>query len=167
MPTYYGVLPGYEGVSAEIEAPDKRHGRTVFLDFLARNRIIPYGQRHEARRRVKLDNMQPGEIPTTVRLSYGGDIPQLSSEIVESVPHVSGDLADEPTYGDLGPYTSEDQILSDAPDEDNYIPEDRGSLSPLVKAPVSHARFDGQSMVNIPSEVNSPIMQLSKVSGGK
>jgi hypothetical protein len=41
-PTYYGIVPGREDLSAEINAPDKRHGRTVYLDYLARNGVISY-----------------------------------------------------------------------------------------------------------------------------
>jgi hypothetical protein len=168
MPTYYGVLPGFEGVSAEIEAPDKRHGRTVFLDFLARNGIITWGQRHEARRRVKLDNMQPGEIPTAVRLSYGGDIPQLSEDRVESVPQIPEESRDEPTYEYLGPYTPEEQLPGESPAENTYIPDrTQSTLSPLSGSKVAHARFDEKSLVSVPNQMNSPIMQLSKTTGGK
>ena len=70
MPTYYTVIPGEESLAAEIDAPDKRHGKTVYLDFLVRNGVIPYGERSMYRKKVKMDNMEPGEFPTAAKLTY-------------------------------------------------------------------------------------------------
>ena len=90
MPTYYAVIPGKESVSAEIDAPDKRHGRTAYLDYLARNKLIPYTERSRYRKLIILDRVDPGEISTSVKLSYPAKSVQreqpVPEEIIQEVP---------------------------------------------------------------------------------
>jgi len=70
MRTYYGFIPGQD-LTAEIEAPNTRHARTAFLDYLSRGGLIQYSDRGQARKLVQVTKMDPGEFPTTVTLTYG------------------------------------------------------------------------------------------------
>lgn len=69
MPVYYTFAPGLE-ITAEITAPDARHAKTAFLDYLARNDIIRYAERGAVRKVLKTNRIDPGEIATSVILDY-------------------------------------------------------------------------------------------------
>ena len=67
--TYHAFLPG--GQSAEIkDAPSTKRARTVFLDYLARNKYIKWDDRGEVRRHIKVNKVFPGEIEADVILDY-------------------------------------------------------------------------------------------------
>ena len=74
MATYYVLsvdIPSGRGTSAEVDAPDSRHARTAFLDYLSRNGMLQWGERQAARRLIIAKRMKPGEIKTDIRLDYG------------------------------------------------------------------------------------------------
>jgi len=80
MPTYLTMAPNVE-ITAEVDAPDSRHARTAYLDYLTRNGYVPYTVRQALRRVVTTKRVQPGEAMTTVRLSYGAS-PASPREVV-------------------------------------------------------------------------------------
>ena len=77
MPTYYAFVPDHsEFPTAEVNAPDARHSRTAYLDYLTRNGIIDYSVRGAARKVIKVTKMEPGSIQTSIQLDYGvGNVP--------------------------------------------------------------------------------------------
>lgn len=86
MPTYYVWTPDSD-VRAEVEAPDTRHARTTYLDYLHRGGIIDYTDRQRVRERVMTKRIQPGAMAgeTDVVLDYdmrdgGGGYPQVMEE---------------------------------------------------------------------------------------
>lgn len=154
MPTYYTVIPGHEELSAEVDAPDKRHGRTVYLDFLTRNGVISYGERTTYRRKVKMDKMDPGETPTSTRLVYSyatEESPVQSEETMSAVPQV-------PVYKEPQgePIAIDNSFQAEQP-----VPQ--SSLSPLTSHSSPDIYFGSKSLIGN----QSPIMQLSKSAGGK
>lgn len=70
MPTYFVFRPEME-ITAEVNAPDKRHARTAYLDYLARNGMIGWSDRGTVRKTVKAVKAEPGEFEATVILDYG------------------------------------------------------------------------------------------------
>lgn len=78
MPTYYVTTPS-SSLTAEVEAPDSRHARTAYLDYLSRNGLISWGSRQAIRRQIMTKRMQSGDIQTTVKLSYGVQEPQAET----------------------------------------------------------------------------------------
>jgi hypothetical protein len=85
MPTYYVTAPGSQ-VTAEVNAPDSRHARTTFLDYLSRSRLIPWGARQQVRKQLMTKRMQSGEIPTTVQLSYNTE--ESAPEVISEAPPI-------------------------------------------------------------------------------
>lgn len=80
MPTYLVMAPNLS-INAEVDAPDSRHARTTFLDYLSRNHLIPYTERQVVRRVLMTKRVDPGEVSTTVQLSYrSGVMPQQVPE---------------------------------------------------------------------------------------
>ena len=85
MATYFVFTPSNDRFpTAEVESPDSRHARTVYLDFLSRNGAIEYSNRGQYRKLVKITRMQPGETQTAVKLSYGES--QVPTQILQEVP---------------------------------------------------------------------------------
>ena len=82
MPTYIVAAPNLS-INAEVEAPDSRHARTTFLDYLSRNHLIPYTERRTVRSVLMTKRVQSGEVPTTVQLSYrsGQGTPMIPEEV--------------------------------------------------------------------------------------
>ena len=157
--TYYVFHPSL-GVTADVEAPDTRHARTVYLDYLARNDLIPWSQRLEYRKGVRAVRMSPGEIPTSVSLAYGES---FSSEelTVPSMP-VEGQNPDTLVLQDEGAH---EQL----PEED-LQPTPVSALTPIPRsqAPAMPDEFVESQAPTISSQVfgDSPISRVSKMSGG-
>ena len=163
MPTYYTVIPGEESLAAEIDAPDKRHGKTVYLDFLVRNGVIPYGERSMYRKKVKMDNMEPGEFPTAAKLTYsyqGAEQAPREEEPVETLP------TEVPAYQAPVPvpessYPVEEMPVSAVPAREQVAPQ--STLSPLTAHSSASMYFGDKNLLGR----RSPIMELSKSAGGK
>ena len=83
MSTYYVTAPG-ASITAEVDAPDSRHARTTFLDYLSRSRMIPWGARQTVRKQLMTKKIQPGSIATSVQLSYNTKEP--TPEVVTAEP---------------------------------------------------------------------------------
>jgi hypothetical protein len=152
MTTYYVNIPGHDELSAEVDAPDKRHARTVYLDHLSRNRLIPYSQRGTYRKLVKLDKMQPGEVATSIKLRYGdgASIPApVPEQVVEELPQ------------QVSQQEVQSEVVSPYPPQSNYTPEVKVESQPLSTI------FGPREVRTKPTTANSPIMNLSKSSGGR
>ena len=159
MPSYYITVPGMEKLAALVGAPDRRHARTTYLDFLARNKFISYGARQEYRRLLELDLARPEDEGawSGLRLSYGNpngvDSTPIEEEEVTSTP-VENVPVEEPYYTDEGA----GQFVDDVPLEEQPEAEAAPSFSPL----------SGQKpATGNPMGGGSPIMNLSRTSGGK
>ena len=149
MTTYYTNIPGHEELSAEVDSPDKRHARTVYLDHLSRNRLIPYSQRGTYRKLVKLDKMQPGEVATSIKLRYGDGVSipaPVPEQVVEELPQQ---------------VQQENIPVSPYPPQSDYTPEVK-----VESRPVSTI-FGPKEVRTKPTTANSPIMNLSKRTGGR
>jgi len=85
MPTYYVTAPGSQ-ITAEVSAPDSRHARTTFLDYLSRSRLIPWGARQQVRKQLMTKRIESGSIPTTVQLSYNTE--EAPAEVITEAPVV-------------------------------------------------------------------------------
>ena len=85
MATYYVTAPG-SSVTAEVNAPDSRHARTTFLDYLSRSRMIPWGARQQIRKQLMTKRMESGSIPTTVQLSYNTE--ESAPQVITEAPPV-------------------------------------------------------------------------------
>ena len=117
MPTYYGQIPG-ASVTAEIEAPDTRHGRTVFLDYLSRQGFIPHGKRQFTRKQIIMQRMEPGQIPTSIQLDYD-QVPEpkqlpIRSEYHDGDPYSHSETtvirAVEPPHRNVAVYEPEERF---------------------------------------------------------
>ena len=164
MPTYYTVIPGEESLSAEVDAPDKRHGKTVYLDFLVRNGVIPYGERSLYRKKVKMDNMDPGEVPTSAKLtySYQGAEPAPREEVpVEELPTQVPQYQSAPKPVPESNYPVEEIPVSEVPAREQVAPQ--STLSPLTAHSSASIYFGDKNLLGR----RSPIMELSKSAGGK
>jgi hypothetical protein len=156
MPNYYVQLEGMS--AAEVEAPDRRHARTVYLDYLARKHLIPYGARQEYRRLLELERVEPGMEWVAVRLQLSYTNPDgissapMEEEEVTSAP-VENIPVEEPLYTDDGM----GQFVDDGPLEEEGGAESPPSFSPLPKQ---------KPTAGNPMGGGSPIMNLSRTSGG-
>jgi len=89
VPTYFVTLES-TGVKAEVEAPTTRSARTVYLDYLTRNKLVPWVERQNLREEVIVDRIESGQVPIDVNLSYslegGGVGPDEEFSIGPQVP---------------------------------------------------------------------------------
>jgi len=69
VPSYFVQLPQV-GVSAEVVAPTPRSAKTTYLDYLTRNRVIPWRGRQGTRTGIIVDRIEPGSMAVDVSLSY-------------------------------------------------------------------------------------------------
>jgi AICAR transformylase/IMP cyclohydrolase PurH len=83
MPTYYVTAPGSK-ISAEIDAPDSRHARTTFLDYLSRSHLIPWNARQEVRKKLMTKRVEAGSVQTSVQLSYNAQ--ETKPEVISAGP---------------------------------------------------------------------------------
>lgn len=162
MPTYYTVIPGEESLAAEVDAPDKRHGKTVYLDFLVRNGVIPYGERSMYRKKVKMDNMEPGEFPTAAKLtySYQGEEPVTREEAPVEVLPTEVPAYQSPVPVPESSYPVEEIPVSESPVREPVAPQ--STLSPLTAHSSASIYFGDKNLLGR----RSPIMELSKSVGG-
>jgi hypothetical protein len=72
--SYYGYIPGFEDVKAEIEAPSTKKAKTVLLRYLASRGLISHAQKEQIRDKILVKRMYPGQFPTTVKLTYSGEV---------------------------------------------------------------------------------------------
>jgi len=96
MPTYLTWIPG-QNLNAEVDAPDSKHARTAFLDYMSRNGMIRWKERQAVRKQIKTERVEPGEVQTTVQLDYDmGDSSDVPSQMmgVGPTPRVGGDYED-------------------------------------------------------------------------
>jgi len=141
MATYYVFHPNVE-VTAEVEAPDTKKARTTYLDYLARSGRISWDQRGNLRDGIKIDQMQPGEMQTSVALNYSRDAePEEEMELPGPPPELE-EYEAPPEYG---------------PPEES--PPDEIDASMLVPAPME-TQARGTPMRRMYGK--SPIMDLSK-----
>lgn len=142
---YYVFIPGYR-ITAEVrDAPTTKHARTAFLDFLVRQRRIPYIQRARARRRMKTLRVRRGEIPASVVLDY--DMPEPYTEIPISEAPYTEDLETPPESVQI-----EGEALPYRAGERRPIPAAR---TPMVPGPIMPA----ESEVDI---FSSPITDIAR-----
>jgi len=142
MGTYYVFKPNFE-ITAEVSAPDSRHARTAFLDYLSRSGQILYSQRQETRRELITKKMQPGEIQTSVQLEYG----------IKESPVQEIEIPKEPTREEVLQRLDE----TDLSESTKALPEEDFMREP----PQQQAQPQQSSPFG-----NSPIMDLSRKSGG-
>ena len=151
MAVYYVFMPKYIDVTAEVSAPDSRHARTSFLDYLSRSGMIRWNERQAARRQIITKRMRPGEIQTDIKLEYGIQEPPKVEELpvpppMQRKPEPREEIGVSPTYEDLGPTPEEEEL---------YQPEQPQSQpQPQPVQPVRDI-FGG-----------SPIVELSRRSMG-
>ncbi len=69
MPSYFLELPG-TGVTAEVEAPSTRSAQTTYLDYLTRNKIVPWKGRNALRPSIVTDRIESGQMDVDLNLSY-------------------------------------------------------------------------------------------------
>lgn len=144
--TYFVFIPGYR-ITAEVrDAPNTKHARTQFLDYLVHQKRVPWSQRSQIRRRMKVVRSKPGEIPASVVLDYGMTEPYTELPIQEA------------------PYT-EDVI-----GELERVEEGRGEVPEMVERPSQPATRSSDAPVVprpvVPSQrvdiLSSPIMEASR-----
>jgi hypothetical protein len=131
MPTYYTFIPDSTTPTAEIAAPDARHARTVYLDYLSRNRQINYSVRGRVRKMIKINRMQPGEIQTSIQLSYGED--SVPTQTIQAAPVATAQP--QAMYQQQGiqrpisvqPITSQVRVIP--------VPENVSTVQPVEVAP--------------------------------
>ena len=82
MATYYVNLPS-SGVSAEVEAPTTRSARTTYLDYLTRNKIVPWQGRNSLREEIITDRIESGQMDVDIRLNYEMEGPRQQEEIID------------------------------------------------------------------------------------
>jgi hypothetical protein len=141
---YYVFIPGYR-ITAEVrDAPTTKHARTAFLDFLVRQRRIPYIQRARARRRMKTLRVKRGEIPSSVVLDY--DMPEPYTEMpISEAPYTEDIESPESVQVD-------GEALAYRAGERRPVPAAR---TPLVPGPIVPA----ESEIDI---FSSPITDIAR-----
>ena len=102
MATYivWSTITDLEGVRSEVtDAPDTKHARTIFLDYLSRNKVIPYSQRGRVRASLRTYRTTPGEEDVAVHLDYN-----LTDRPVEVLtPESESPLEEEAEGAPAGP----------------------------------------------------------------
>jgi hypothetical protein len=113
MPSYYVFVPDHpEFLTAEVKAPDARHSRTAYLDFLTRNGYINYSLRSVARKVIKVAKMEPGSIQTAVQLEYGMAEPPVQELVAPpSEPQYQDATVYKPTPDYSSPGTSHQESI--------------------------------------------------------
>jgi len=143
--TYYVFAPGIKDFpTAEVTAPDTKHARTSYLDYLARSGIIRWSQRGEVRKFVKTSRMAPGGIQTSVSLSYG-----VTEPVEQGLPIPA------------------EQPLEELPAETQaeVTPEATPQVTTPVTTPVT-VRQPVSPVMELSRKTVSPVMELSKKSRG-
>jgi hypothetical protein len=148
MAVYYVFMPKYIDITAEVDAPDSRHARTAYLDYLSRSGMIQWGERQAARRQIITKRMQPGEIQTDVKLEYGVREPAKVEELKAPVTYPAG----------VGSEFSGGEPIEITQSDTGYTP--RG---PVVQ-PQEQPQEQPQPVRGIFG--GSPIIDLSRKSGG-
>lgn len=95
--TYVVKHPSID-ILAEVTAPDSRHARTTFLDYLSRRGLIGWNQRQAVRSGIMTKRVNPGEVQTNVQLKYrqGNGMPEQNLGVPES------DFETEDEYEETG-----------------------------------------------------------------
>lgn len=89
MFTYFVVIPSSSFPTAEIYAPDTKHARTTYLDFLSRNNYIQWSDRGEVRKRILTKRAKPGQFLPDTSLSYGKEGRTVSTNVQNFTPTIS------------------------------------------------------------------------------
>ncbi len=69
MPSYFLELPGTD-VKAEVDAPSTRSAQTTYLDYLTRNKIVPWKGRNALRPSIVTDRIESGQMDVDINLNY-------------------------------------------------------------------------------------------------
>ena len=69
MATFFVLLPQTR-ISAEVEAPSSRKAETVYMDFLTRNKIVPWKERGKLKPFIQISRTEPGSKAADVQLVY-------------------------------------------------------------------------------------------------
>ena len=171
MATYYSIIPDSGAPAAEIEAPDSKHARTSYLDYLSRANIIQYNQRGIARKKVITRRMQPGEFQTAIHLDYGEHYePMIDSAYGEAPEGSYTNWADRK----YGPDTTPDAASTSRPpgttiEEARRQWEAEQEQTPVqqYQSPVPAERPQPQVQVApVRNPVSSPIGDLARRTGG-
>ncbi len=71
------------GIRAEVEAPTPRSAKTSYLDYLRRNKMIPWRGSTSLRKGIIVDRIESGSQDVDVNLQYGsGFTPSSSGALV-------------------------------------------------------------------------------------
>lgn len=145
MPTYYTFIPTSDTPTAETTAPDARHAKTAYLDYLSRSGLIAYSQRGSVRQAIKATKMEPGEFQTSVQLEYG-------------VPAQAYEQLDESQLQEI-----DQQATSLRANPDQYIPPEQSGINIPASAGPVDMQFPSKKTNPLS---NSPIANISRQSGG-
>lgn len=149
MPTYYTFIPTSDTPTGETTAPDARHAKTAYLDYLSRSGLIAYSQRGQIRKVIRATKMEPGEFQTSVQLEYG-----------------QGTMPNEQQIDEMAALNMQDADRRQAMDAF----EDYGSAQagqPGINIPASAGPVDMQFTPKQGNSVqNSPIANISRQSRG-
>jgi hypothetical protein len=93
--------------SAVVHAPSTEKARTVFLDWLERNNLIPRADRHRWRRNMVAEKLEdPGEVESDIELWYGYEeeptaVYTLSREEFESPSDLEEEFVGDAMVGSM------------------------------------------------------------------
>jgi len=169
MPTYLTFIPGFS-INAEVDAPDTKHARTTFLDYLQRNNYIGWDQRQIYRKKIKTDRVEPGEVSTTIQLVY--DMQEGPPPMVVAGPTAAASpyAAEEEDFEEKYDSTSSFTTHPAKADLGKLASEPvRGRLREAVSAPTATTRTtelqvqkEELDVGRVPIIASSPIAQVSK-----
>ena len=140
MPTYYTFIPNFDVTAEVVDAPDSRHARTAFLDFLTRNRYINYSNRGITRQQIKTARVETGSTQPYVAIQYQ----------TGNVEYVKPSEAEQGDVGSLTPPIEQEQIVEPL-EQEKVVPQEQ----PVQEQPKQPTN----------PFATSPLMQLSKKEG--
>ncbi len=154
MPSYFVTLEA-TGISAEVEAPTTRSARTTYLDYLTRNKIVPWKGRNSLRDSIVVDRIESGQMDVDIKLDYKLEDSSGVSDSVLEIGDVNGN----------GRIEGSGTIPSLSPPELD-LPEPRQTSIPLglsdPKRPMGDIASGGSSPIGPYTEGESKIGRLSK-----
>lgn len=162
MATYYVFIPASDMPTAEVTASNTKHARTAYLDYLTRSGQFPYSKRSAMREAIGTERMDPGQYPTDLKLEYGVTEP-LETEI-EEVSTPTGPVTTEE-------YREPDYDIPLANQFHKQMGKEFYGRGETPEEP-AYSRMPVEQSVQPPPQQltspfsNSPIMNLSKKSGG-
>ena len=94
MASYFLELPG-TGIKAEVEAPSTRSAQTTYLDYLTRNKIVPWKGRNALRPSIVTDRIESGQMDVDINLNYNlesGGVEETSEVMLGGPQFVSSPI---------------------------------------------------------------------------